>query len=85
MVVLSVADDGLGIAPEDQARLFKTFTRIDRSETQGISGTGLGLYIVKNLIELMGGEVWMESELNIGTTFFVSVPTDLGAVVAGGA
>ncbi|MBI4310660.1 MAG: GAF domain-containing protein [Chloroflexi bacterium] len=72
--VLSVRDQGMGIAPEDQERLFTTFTRIRRPETEGIRGTGLGLYIVKGLVELMHGRIWMESELNKGSTFFVSLP-----------
>ncbi|MBI2935583.1 MAG: GAF domain-containing protein [Chloroflexi bacterium] len=74
-VVVSVADQGIGIAPQDQARLFTTFQRIRRPETAQVSGTGLGLYIVKSLVELMRGEVWLESELNKGSTFFFSLPT----------
>ena len=74
-VVLSVADQGIGIAPEDQQKLFTTFHRIHRPETQGVRGTGLGLYIVKALVEAMQGEIWLESTLNKGSTFFFSLPT----------
>ena len=74
--VVSVADHGMGISPEDKALLFKTFHRIQRPETQGIRGSGLGLYIVKEWTEAMGGEVWLESELNKGSTFFVAIPND---------
>ncbi|MBI2873075.1 MAG: GAF domain-containing protein [Chloroflexi bacterium] len=75
-LVVSVSDQGMGIAPEDQARLFTTFHRIRRPETAGVRGTGLGLYIVKGLVELMGGEVWVSSELGEGTTFSFTLPTD---------
>ena len=73
-VVVSVSDQGIGIAPEDRERIFTTFTRIRRPEAGGVRGTGLGLYIVKALVELMGGEIWVESELDKGSTFFFSLP-----------
>jgi signal transduction histidine kinase len=73
-VVASVADEGIGIGPTDKDSLFTTFHRIRRPETQGIRGSGLGLYIVKEWMEAMGGEVWLESELNKGSTFFIAVP-----------
>ena len=75
-LVMSVEDQGIGIAKEDQAQLFVTFQRIHRPETQGVRGTGLGLYIVKGLLELMGGAVWVESELDQGSTFFVALPVE---------
>ena len=78
-VVVSVKDQGIGIAPEDQERLFTTFTRIRRPETEGVRGTGLGLYIVKGLVELMHGEIWLESELNKGSTFYIALPTEAAA------
>ena len=74
-IVVSVADEGIGIGPVDKDSLFTTFHRIQRPETQGIRGSGLGLYIAKEWTEAMGGEVWLESELNKGSTFFVAVPT----------
>lgn len=73
-VEVSVEDQGIGISPKDQENLFTTFHRIRRPETEGIRGTGLGMYIVKELVELMQGEVWLKSELNAGTTFFFSLP-----------
>jgi nitrogen-specific signal transduction histidine kinase len=73
-VVVSIADQGIGISPEDQASLFTTFHRIQRPETQAIRGSGLGLYIVKEWTEVMGGEIWLESEMNKGSTFFVAFP-----------
>ncbi len=73
-MVVSVSDQGIGIAPEDRERIFSTFSRIRRPEVEKIRGTGLGLYIVKALVELMGGEIWVESELGKGSTFFFSLP-----------
>jgi signal transduction histidine kinase len=73
-VVVSVSDQGIGICPEDRDSLFRTFHRIDRPETRSIKGVGLGLYIVKEWTNAMGGKVWMESELNKGSTFFVAIP-----------
>ncbi|MCH7779295.1 MAG: hypothetical protein IH848_00485, partial [Acidobacteria bacterium] len=73
-VVVRVADQGIGIASEHQQTLFTTFSRIRRPETEGITGTGLGLYIVKELLQLMGGEVWLESNLNQGSTFSFTLP-----------
>lgn len=72
--VVAVADQGIGIAPEDQAHLFTTFYRVRRPETERTRGTGLGLYIVKELLELIHGEVWVESEPDKGSTFFFSLP-----------
>ncbi|MBA7657017.1 Sensor histidine kinase ResE [subsurface metagenome] len=74
-IVVSVADEGIGISPADKDLLFTTFHRIQRPETKGIRGSGLGLYIVKEWIEAMGGKIWLESELNKGSTFFVAIPT----------
>ncbi|MEE8517778.1 MAG: ATP-binding protein, partial [Dehalococcoidia bacterium] len=73
-IVVSVEDEGVGIADEDQERLFTTFYRVNRTETQGVRGTGLGLFIVKSLVELMRGEVWVESAVNRGSTFSFTLP-----------
>jgi signal transduction histidine kinase len=74
-IVVSVTDEGIGISPADKDLLFTTFHRIQRPDTQGIRGSGLGLYIAKEWTEAMGGEIWLESELNKGSTFFVAFPT----------
>lgn len=71
-------DEGIGITPEDQRRLFTTFHRVRSPETAAISGTGLGLYIVKSLVEIMGGTVRLISEPNRGTTVSVSLPAVSG-------
>jgi signal transduction histidine kinase len=74
VVVIGVKDKGIGIGPEDRDSLFKTFHRIQRPETMSIRGSGLGLYIAKEWIKAMGGDIWLESELNKGSTFFISIP-----------
>ena len=74
-VIVSIKDEGIGISPKDGDSLFQTFHRIQRPETENIRGSGLGLYIAKEWTVAMGGEIWLESELNKGSTFFISVPT----------
>lgn len=71
---IAVRDNGIGIAPEDQARIFDRFYRVRRTETKDIEGTGLGLAIVKRLVEAHGGQIGLESRLGEGTTFHVSLP-----------
>ena len=73
--VVDVADEGIGIAPEDQEQLFSSFYRIRRPETESIKGTGPGLSIVRGLVGLMSGEVWAASEVDKGSTFSFSIPT----------
>lgn len=73
-VVILVADTGLGIAPDDQVRLFEKFYRVKRRETAGIKGTGLGLAIVKSIVERHGGKVWVDSELEKGSVFHIGLP-----------
>jgi PAS domain S-box-containing protein len=83
---IRVADTGIGIAPDDQVRLFEKFHRIKRRETADVKGTGLGLALVKSIVEKHSGRVWVESALNQGSTFFVELPIpsteDLKAVEA---
>ena len=76
-VVLSFIDEGIGISAEDINSLFTTFHRIQRPETHGIRGSGLGLFIAKEWTEAMGGKIWVESELNKGSTFLVAIPTQI--------
>ncbi len=73
-VVIHVRDTGIGIAPENQLRLFEKFYRIRRREAGNIPGTGLGLALVRSIIERHGGRVWVESELNKGSTFYIALP-----------
>lgn len=72
--IISVSDNGIGIGKEDLKHIFQKFYRVDNSQTRTIGGTGLGLYLVKQRAEAMGGLVWAESRLGEGTTFFVSLP-----------
>jgi len=74
-VILQVADSGIGIPPEDQARLFQSFSRASNVGT--ISGTGLGLSIVRKCVELHGGEIILTSAVGVGTTFTVTLPKRL--------
>jgi PAS domain S-box-containing protein len=71
---VSVSDNGIGIAPEDQAKLFQKFYRVDSSFTREHSGTGLGLAIVKTIVELHGGSVAVESKPGKGSTFSFTLP-----------
>ena len=80
-VVIRVSDTGIGIAPDDQVRLFEKFYRVKRRDTSGIQGTGLGLAIVKSIVERHGGRVWVDSDLDQGSAFFVSLPVDQAAVL----
>jgi signal transduction histidine kinase/DNA-binding response OmpR family regulator/CHASE3 domain sensor protein len=73
-IVISVADSGPGIHPDDLSRLFQKFQQLDSSGTRRAGGTGLGLAITKGIVEEHGGSVWVESVVGEGTTFFVRLP-----------
>jgi len=75
LVIVSVKDHGQGIPKEFKQKIFEPFTQIDSSQSRKHAGTGLGLSISKSLIESMGGKLYFESELGIGSTFFISFPT----------
>jgi two-component system, sensor histidine kinase and response regulator len=70
----AIQDEGTGLSTEDQKRLFQKFTRLKPRPTADESSTGLGLYIVKKLIEAMHGKVWCDSELGVGSTFIIEMP-----------
>ena len=72
--LINVTDSGIGISPDNLTHIFQKFYRADNSATRTIGGTGLGLYIVKERVEAMGGRVWAESSFNEGSTFYVSLP-----------
>lgn len=72
--VIRVTDTGIGIAPEDQIRLFERFYRIQSRGAANVTGTGLGLALVKSIVERHEGKVWVDSELNEGSTFYISLP-----------
>lgn len=74
VVLFSVADTGVGMLPEKMENLFNKFYQVDASISRRYGGTGLGLSITKQLIELQGGKIWVESEVDKGTTFFFTLP-----------
>lgn len=75
-VFIDIKDQGIGITNEEQQKVFARFFRIQNEETRTTKGTGLGLYIVKQLTELMGGEVFLSSKINEGSTFTIKLKTD---------
>lgn len=74
----AVSDTGIGIAEDEKKMLFKTFSQVDGSITRKFGGTGLGLVISKQLTEIMGGKMWVESEKGKGSTFYFTVKLNTG-------
>jgi signal transduction histidine kinase len=72
--LLSVSDNGPGIAPADQERIFEEFQQVDGSSSRAKGGTGLGLTIAKRIIEMHGGRIWVESKVGAGSTFTFALP-----------
>jgi signal transduction histidine kinase len=73
-VRVDIQDTGLGISEEDLAQVFDRFFRAERDVSSVVDGTGLGLPIAKNFVELMGGKIWASSELEVGSTFSFTLP-----------
>jgi signal transduction histidine kinase len=73
-VEISVSDTGVGIAPEDQARIFEEFRQVGSDNAKKVEGTGLGLTLAKKFVELHGGKMWLESEVGKGSKFFFTLP-----------
>ncbi|MBF0265253.1 MAG: response regulator [Gammaproteobacteria bacterium] len=69
----SVSDTGIGMTIEQQTNLFQSFSQADSSTTRQYGGTGLGLVISKSLCEIMGGKIWLESEQDVGTSFYFTI------------
>ncbi|MCI0693875.1 GAF domain-containing protein [candidate division KSB1 bacterium] len=73
-IVVSIVDTGMGIAPEDQPKLFEKFKQVGDMLTNKPKGTGLGLTICKEIVEHHGGRIWVESEMGVGSTFSFALP-----------
>ncbi len=78
VVHLSVKDNGIGIALDDQQKIFQKFFRSEDSKAREAPGTGLGLNITRSLVEMQGGRIWFESEFRTGTTFHFTIPVAEG-------
>jgi two-component system sensor histidine kinase/response regulator len=76
-LLFTIKDTGIGMSREQLSMVFNAFAQVDSSVTRKHGGTGLGLAICKSLVELMGGEIWIESKLGEGTTFFFTVMLEL--------
>ena len=79
-VEVSVKDTGIGISSEEINKIFGKFFRADNAVKFQTEGSGLGLYINKNIILAHGGKIWAESELNRGTTFYFTLPTSMEVI-----
>lgn len=75
-VLFSVSDQGMGIPPEHLPKVFERFHRVDNRDTRKVGGTGIGLFLVKHLVEAHGGKIWVESEVGKGTTFYFTLPKE---------
>jgi signal transduction histidine kinase len=75
-VLVSIQDVGIGIPAEDQSKIFEKFFRASNATQVDVTGTGLGLYVIKNYVDYWKGKIWFESKKDKGTTFFVQLPLD---------
>ena len=76
-VEISVSDTGIGIAPDDQPKIFEEFRQVGGDYAHKVEGTGLGLTLAKKFVELHGGKIWVESEVGKGSTFTFTLPTNV--------
>jgi two-component system, OmpR family, sensor histidine kinase VicK len=74
VVQFRISDQGFGIPAEDVSHLFQKFYRVDNSATRTIGGTGLGLFICRKIVELYNGRIWVESQVDKGSTFYINLP-----------
>ena len=78
-IQISVTDTGIGISPQQQLLLFQSFQQAETTTTRKFGGTGLGLSISKSIVELMGGNIWVESEMGAGSNFIFTIQTERGS------
>ena len=76
-MIFEIQDTGIGLKKSDQAKIFKKFLQVDGSVTRRSGGTGIGLSLVKEMAQLHQGNVWVESQLHKGSSFFISIPLNL--------
>jgi signal transduction histidine kinase len=74
-ILFSVSDDGIGIPEDLQPKVFERFYRGHQSGAEHISGSGLGLSLVKAVVESHNGRIWLQSQVRVGTTFYISIPS----------
>lgn len=73
--LITIKDNGIGVPEREQSKLFGRFYRASNTVNSSSSGSGLGLYIVRSIVSQLGGDIWFESKEGVGTTFFVTLPT----------
>ncbi|MDR0878214.1 MAG: response regulator [Treponema sp.] len=76
-IFVAVSDSGIGVSPEQQARLFTSFQQAESSTARKFGGTGLGLAISKRIVEMMNGKIWVESEIGHGSTFAFTIQAEI--------
>ena len=81
MLVFAISDTGIGIPPDKKEYIFERFAQVYQSKNKLYGGTGLGLSIVKGLVSILGGNIWLESELEKGSTFYFSIPYHAAAAI----
>jgi signal transduction histidine kinase len=81
-VRFAITDPGLGVPAAEHQRIFQKFYRLDPHMSRGIGGTGLGLYICRELVRRVNGRIWVESDGNSGSAFFVEIPRETQAPAA---
>jgi len=84
MARFSVTDTGIGIAPADQERIFSEFHQVDGSTARRFEGTGLGLALTRKFVDMQHGEIWVDSEVGMGSTFYFTVPLPQHSIVDAG-